>query len=221
MHPGRNDPCPCGSGRKYKKCCGLNEDHVASRDVLRVDAIKRAQHDLDERMLRYARLRFGADWLFDALDAYTAGTRVEMSKMEEQFAVPWAMYHWDNAPHRLSLARTFLDSDGDRLPSDQQDVLTSCLNAWLGIWEVTQIEKGRGFVAVDQLSKQERFIHEKRGTETLRMRDSILDMSSIAMESPSCPAFIHTHSVLAMPNRSFGKCAGCAVYERDRHPSRF
>ncbi|HEX2490711.1 MAG TPA: SEC-C metal-binding domain-containing protein, partial [Blastocatellia bacterium] len=19
---GRNDPCPCGSGKKYKKCCG-------------------------------------------------------------------------------------------------------------------------------------------------------------------------------------------------------
>jgi uncharacterized protein YecA (UPF0149 family) len=25
-HPkvGRNDPCPCGSGKKYKKCCGKN-----------------------------------------------------------------------------------------------------------------------------------------------------------------------------------------------------
>ncbi len=23
-HIGRNDPCPCGSGRKYKKCCGKN-----------------------------------------------------------------------------------------------------------------------------------------------------------------------------------------------------
>lgn len=21
----RNDPCPCGSGKKYKKCCGLKE----------------------------------------------------------------------------------------------------------------------------------------------------------------------------------------------------
>lgn len=21
--PGRNDPCPCGSGRKFKKCCGV------------------------------------------------------------------------------------------------------------------------------------------------------------------------------------------------------
>ncbi|MEG1846323.1 MAG: SEC-C metal-binding domain-containing protein, partial [Oscillospiraceae bacterium] len=24
--PGRNDPCPCGSGKKYKKCCGINEE---------------------------------------------------------------------------------------------------------------------------------------------------------------------------------------------------
>lgn len=23
---GRNDACPCGSGKKYKKCCGMNAD---------------------------------------------------------------------------------------------------------------------------------------------------------------------------------------------------
>jgi uncharacterized protein YecA (UPF0149 family) len=23
--PGRNDPCPCGSGKKYKKCCGAKD----------------------------------------------------------------------------------------------------------------------------------------------------------------------------------------------------
>ena len=22
---GRNDPCPCGSGKKYKNCCGKNQ----------------------------------------------------------------------------------------------------------------------------------------------------------------------------------------------------
>jgi len=22
VRPGPNDPCPCGSGKKYKKCCG-------------------------------------------------------------------------------------------------------------------------------------------------------------------------------------------------------
>ena len=24
--PGRNDPCPCGSGKKYKNCCMLKEE---------------------------------------------------------------------------------------------------------------------------------------------------------------------------------------------------
>ena len=25
MKTGRNDPCPCGSGKKYKRCCLVNE----------------------------------------------------------------------------------------------------------------------------------------------------------------------------------------------------
>jgi hypothetical protein len=29
--PGRNDPCPCGSGKKYKKCC-LAENEAAERE---------------------------------------------------------------------------------------------------------------------------------------------------------------------------------------------
>ena len=31
-HTGRNDPCPCGSGKKYKKCC-LNKDQAVSADA--------------------------------------------------------------------------------------------------------------------------------------------------------------------------------------------
>lgn len=30
MKVGRNDPCPCGSGKKYKKCC-LARDEAAAR----------------------------------------------------------------------------------------------------------------------------------------------------------------------------------------------
>ncbi len=29
-HVGRNEPCPCGSGRKYKHCC-LEKDEEAAR----------------------------------------------------------------------------------------------------------------------------------------------------------------------------------------------
>lgn len=34
-HPGRNDRCPCGSGKKYKHCCQAKKDGaVASRLML-------------------------------------------------------------------------------------------------------------------------------------------------------------------------------------------
>lgn len=41
--PGRNDPCYCGSGRKYKQCCLAKDDARAS--AARADA---ASEDADQ-----------------------------------------------------------------------------------------------------------------------------------------------------------------------------
>ena len=30
MKTGRNEPCPCGSGKKYKNCCLLKQDNAMS-----------------------------------------------------------------------------------------------------------------------------------------------------------------------------------------------
>jgi hypothetical protein len=34
LQPGRNDPCPCGSGKKYKKCCRVLDDQRSARSEL-------------------------------------------------------------------------------------------------------------------------------------------------------------------------------------------
>jgi tetratricopeptide (TPR) repeat protein len=39
--PGRNDPCPCGSGQKYKRCC-LQKDQQAESAALAQAAAQRA-----------------------------------------------------------------------------------------------------------------------------------------------------------------------------------
>ncbi|MFZ0500610.1 MAG: SEC-C metal-binding domain-containing protein [Steroidobacteraceae bacterium] len=39
--PGRNDPCPCGSGQKYKRCC-LTKDQEAESTALKAAAEARA-----------------------------------------------------------------------------------------------------------------------------------------------------------------------------------
>ena len=33
MKAGRNDPCPCGSGKKYKKCCLAKDREASSRQT--------------------------------------------------------------------------------------------------------------------------------------------------------------------------------------------
>ncbi|MDA8179663.1 MAG: SEC-C metal-binding domain-containing protein [Desulfobacteria bacterium] len=52
MKIGRNDPCPCGSGRKYKNCCledqgsGLPDEGPVARRLLGKPASSRARSGL-------------------------------------------------------------------------------------------------------------------------------------------------------------------------------
>ena len=41
MKVGRNQPCHCGSGRKYKQCC-LTKDEAAEREAIEI-AARRAE----------------------------------------------------------------------------------------------------------------------------------------------------------------------------------
>ena len=48
MAPGRNDPCPCGSKKKYKRCCGLTGQPSGSRTVRQIDTTAAAKRALLE-----------------------------------------------------------------------------------------------------------------------------------------------------------------------------
>jgi tetratricopeptide (TPR) repeat protein len=53
--PGRNDPCHCGSGKKYKKCCQLKEQ-AAEREVIARDQAAREER-AEERRLEQRRAK--------------------------------------------------------------------------------------------------------------------------------------------------------------------
>ena len=40
-NPGRNDPCPCGSGKKYKRCC-LEQERLAAADRMAAQRAKQS-----------------------------------------------------------------------------------------------------------------------------------------------------------------------------------
>jgi tetratricopeptide (TPR) repeat protein len=84
--PGRNDPCHCGSGNKYKKCC-LAKDEVAVRDRL-VKA--QAQHDKPPRDQRSAADRLRVAEL-------TAAVAARLTRAEEEDAYDDALDAASNA----------------------------------------------------------------------------------------------------------------------------
>ena len=49
MKVGRNDPCPCGSGQKYKKCCLAKDEAARSAELaaLAAEAAKAAEAAAD------------------------------------------------------------------------------------------------------------------------------------------------------------------------------
>lgn len=62
--PKRNDPCPCGSGKKFKKCCG-NNNVIAFNPTLYRNELDR----LHEQLIKFA-IRDFEDDLFEIVNHY-------------------------------------------------------------------------------------------------------------------------------------------------------
>lgn len=191
MNPGRNDPCPCGSGKKYKKCCELSARPKVDPKAAMATAAHEADGRLTERMLRFARTRMGTHWLSEVREMYTASADEPIGDAEFQLAVPWALYS-AAAGDGVPVAQAFREERGSGLSTETRSLLDAHLRAWLGIWDVLRVERGVGVEVADLLSGEERFVHEVSGSETLSVRDVILgrvlDVGSVSIFGGIHPA---------------------------------
>jgi hypothetical protein len=84
--PGRNDPCPCGSGLKVKKCCG---------SVLHGENKKLAEEVAAHRALLYI--------LLLNLQKVTRSPRIAISAETLRSLPPDATYHMETSPDETKL----------------------------------------------------------------------------------------------------------------------
>lgn len=161
---GRNDPCPCGSGKKYKKC------HLdAHRARQAVPAAGESVHDMDSRLVRgigrFAVDRYGDHWLKVLED----GIRNDEAAL--QLFVPWIA--WTADVDRKRIAETFLEQNGAGLSEEERAWFAAQLTAWLSFWEVTHVGPGRVDVH-DLLTGERRSVNEVMGSKSLSTRDTLL-----------------------------------------------
>jgi hypothetical protein len=127
--PGRNDPCYCGSGKKYKQC-HLREDQAAERELReQADAARFLRFDLP----RFARdERFVAD--FDhALplywnNQYDAGNAGEMSEFEALRFLDWFVFDYA-LEDGTRILDVYQKEVGGELKPIQQKLLASWMDA--------------------------------------------------------------------------------------------
>jgi hypothetical protein len=163
----RNAPCACGSGKKVKHCCGARDKVVALAPGA---AAHRMDERLVDRMVAFANERLGRDWLVEPMRAYFLLRPFEREDL--QLFMPWVMNHWrvDGRPMR----EWFLAERADTLPEAEHDWLLSQAGAVLSVWEARQVYEGEGLMVKDLLRGEERFVHEVKGSRTVKFREALL-----------------------------------------------
>lgn len=150
---GRNDPCPCGSGRKYKACHLDRPMTVGQPDPVEVLRPKLARF-----MLRPDAERALETLVHEALGYPDAGGGAVEAAMHEE---PW----FTDAESRLlddnpevaievlmaerGWLQRFLDLRGSLLPAPERELAASWIDTRLGLYEVVSTSPGTGLVLRD------------------------------------------------------------------------
>lgn len=175
MPPGRQDPCPCGSGRKYKRCCGGHVKITAARPALAPSEIIAGNRDLlHAAILRFANRRGGPEWIQLAMDTYVDEWYDEMPRDEIQTMLPWALFHWPDAASGLSMAELFRESDTRRLEPQLRAMLDAEIDAQFSIWEITDTTPGVGIQMKDRLTGVERFVSDTKASCDVHALEAML-----------------------------------------------
>ena len=172
----RNDACPCGSGRKYKKCCGGAASGILSLDpeVARANAVKRTDMELHELLVRFVRQRLGDAWLRESVELFLDGAREAGIPSEMELALPWVLFHGPAFDDEATVASRIGVEWRSRLTRTQHDMLAAQRRTRLSIWEATAIEPGVGMALEDLLTGATTFVHEVRASQTVPVGSALL-----------------------------------------------
>ena len=185
MKIGRNEPCPCGSGKKYKKCCLIKTKPPEDLLYRRLGA---AHDQLLKKLTDYAYEVFGKEVMPIALDEFMVWPETELSQDligdHMQLFVPWAVFNWvydpDDAdveldvPPLKTVAKIYAKERGQRLDKLQRRLIDTASGKPFSFFEVTSCKQGEGFRLKDIFRGIDMDVIEKQGSENARLGDIML-----------------------------------------------
>jgi len=141
---GRNEPCPCGSGKKYKKCC-MSKDTAVDLEAFRAE---RAEESLRGEILRFATGDRFKDEMLEAFRAYKGGAidasllMLGQDPLENLRFLDWFIHEHMHSEKNKSILDLFDELRSKNLDDEQRDLLEEWKVSRLGAFEVESAEDG-------------------------------------------------------------------------------
>jgi hypothetical protein len=178
---GRNDRCPCGSGKKYKQCC-LNSQPVST------DSAWKRQRDASDRLtgelLRFCQREFPDDralaWMEFNQTPVPPPLDTPEAEAELQIFSPWFLFTWDpelslsdrdSQPVPGMILHAFLHRSADRLSGLEHLLLEQAYTQPVSFYEVLDSVPGERVVLRDILIGGDTEVTERSASRFLRPGD--------------------------------------------------
>jgi hypothetical protein len=180
MSPNRNDPCPCGSGEKYKKCC-LAKNASAGLVEAGWLRMRRTEGELMEGLSRQLARYYGPDALDAAWEEYTLwpdppAAKDEWPEFDTSFPA-WLVFDWDPDPNdpgqgaerpAMAPAPLYAQRKGKSLDSYERRYIEEVCRRPFTFYLVVAPVPGREIALRDILRQQEVTVRERQASTTLR-----------------------------------------------------
>lgn len=137
MKIGRNDPCPCGSGKKYKKCCGRNNDVINLNEV----QLEKEKPAFFQKFFSY----IFENWQDDLMTEYLNIKSIPETSMEEaleddDFIILVESFSLHNkVKNGKTPLELFLKYEADNFRSITVNYFQECLKIYFSLYKVLKV----------------------------------------------------------------------------------
>src|SRR5688572_11610917 len=163
MSIGRNDPCPCGSGRKYKKCC--LPAAADSGDAL-YERFRSCEGTIVDKLARFARRTHGETALADAAAEFQLDLAGAEEEPDSQVFIPWFVFDWIPMD-------AYLREEGRSLSDTERAFIEAVRKEPFSFYEILEADPGNGVRVRDILREVEWDVTERAASGSLQRGDVV------------------------------------------------
>lgn len=182
MKTGRNDPCPCGSGKKFKKCCML--ENVATSTELHYRRLSEVYDRLFDRLAGHAKLVLGVNGGKSALDEYfllDPGNEPEEEIHERQMGLflSWLIFNWQTESnlkareHGRTIAEIYAEERGHLLGDLDRKLMDAVNRKPYTFYEILGVEPGKRVYLQEVFTETRIWVEERSGSKQLEPADLV------------------------------------------------